>query len=225
MIYHGYKYSRMKVVANGFDLSRLVVDEFELKKLRTNSGLTEQEIVIGSLGRFNSAKNQHNFVKAAGLLASKNSRLRFLMVGRDLLASNPELMGWIRETGFSEYFILLGERSDIPVCLSAMDIFCLHSRIEGFPNALGEAMAMGLPCVTTEVGDAAFLVGDTGVLVPKEDAEALAAGIQHLLDMKPKDRDLLGSSARSRIEDNFSLARTVGQYEEIYDGLINKGSC
>lgn len=221
----GYKSSKIKVIANGFDLSRLVVDKSESKKLRSNCGLIDREIVIGSIGRFNSDKDQHNFVKAAGLLVATNPKLRFLMIGRGLVASNPELMSWIRETGFSEHFILLGERSDVPVCLSAMDIFCLHSRTEGFPNVLGEAMAMGLPCVTTEVGDAALLMGDTGILVPREDAKALAAGIQNLLDMKSKDRDLLGSNAHSRIEDTFSLARTVEQYEVIYNDLKNKGSC
>jgi glycosyltransferase involved in cell wall biosynthesis len=221
----GYKSSKMKVIANGFDLSRLVADESESKKLRNNYSLIDREIVIGSIGRFNSDKDQHNFVKAAGLLVATNPKLRFLMVGRDLVASNPELMSWIRETGFSKHFILLGERSDVPVCLSAMDIFCLHSRTEGFPNVLGEAMAMGLPCVTTEVGDAALLMGDTGILVPKEDAKALSTGIQNLLDMKSKDRDLLGGNARSRIRDKFSLVRTVEQYEVIYNDLKNKGSC
>lgn len=221
----GYKSSKMKVIANGFDLFRLAVDESESKNLRSNCSLIDGEIVIGSIGRFNLDKDQHNFVKAAGLLAATNPKLRFLMVGRDLVASNPELMSWIRETGFSEHFILLGERSDVPVCLSAMDIFCLHSRTEGFPNVLGEAMAMGLPCVTTEVGDAALLMGDTGILVPKEDAKALAAGIQNLLDMKSKDRDMFGRNARNRIQDKFSLARTVEQYEVIYNDLKNKGSC
>lgn len=69
------------------------------------------------------------------------------------------------------------------MCLAAMDIYCLHSRTEGFPNGLGEAMTMGLPCVTTDVGDAALLLSDTGVIVPKEDSAALAQGLKRLLEM------------------------------------------
>ncbi|GAB3544300.1 hypothetical protein GCM10027343_19250 [Noviherbaspirillum agri] len=145
------------------------------------------------------------------------------MVGRGLDADNEELAEWIADTGHPDRFVLLGERSDVPVCLAAMDIFCLSSRNEGFPNAVGEAMGMGVPCVVTDVGDAALLVGDTGIVVPKEDSPALARGLERLLAMGPAARQQLGQQARSRILAEFTLERAREHFESIYLRLL-KGS-
>jgi glycosyltransferase involved in cell wall biosynthesis len=116
-------------------------------------------VVVGCLGRFHHVKGQDNFVKAAAIVAHSHANVRFLMVGTDCDEHNASLMGWIHEHNLQDYFVLLGERDDVPICLTAMDIFCMPSRTEGFPNGLGEAMAMGLPAVTTEVGDTAILAG------------------------------------------------------------------
>jgi len=179
--------------------------------------------VLGSLGRFHAVKDQENFVRVAGLLASQYSQLRFLMVGRGLDWDNLQLVDWIDRTGCKERFVLLGERKDVPQCLAAMDIFCLHSRTEGFPNVLAEAMAMGLPCVTTDVGDAAMLLADTGVVVPKEDSAALAQGVERLLALDQDALHALGMRAKARVEAKFSMARARERFEAIYRQVLNKG--
>lgn len=216
----GYDAARMIVVGNGFDFSRLVATQEQKNQLRAQCGFGPQDIVIGILGRFNADKDHAGFVRAAGQLARSHDRLRFLMVGKNLDQDNRELMQWIGETGHAERFVLLGERSDVPVCLAAMDIFCLSSRTEAFPNALGEAMAMGLPCVSTDVGDVAAVMADTGVLVPKMDPGALAKGVAQLLAMATDDRALLGRSARARIHERFSMERTRMHFEDIYANVI-----
>lgn len=221
----GYKRETMVVISNGFDLQNLKATEAQRQTLRKLCGFDASEVVIGSLGRFNAAKDQKNFVSAAGLLVQRFPHIRFLMVGRELELNNIELSAWIQQTGHADLFVLLGERSDVSVCLSAMDIFCLHSRTEGFPNVLGEAMAMALPCVTTDVGDAALLLDNTGIVVSKEDSAALALGLEKLLALTSEERALLGQKARQRINDEFTLSRTKEQFELVYNKMLHRTVC
>ncbi len=120
-------------------------------------------------------------------------------------------------------FHLLGERGDVSELMSAMDIFCLSSAWgEGFPNVIGEAMAAGVPCVATDVGDSAIVIGDAGVVVPLRDEEALAAGIESLLTMPLEVRHVLGVRARDRIEMNYTLGAIVEQYAVLYETLMTE---
>ncbi|MFC5458357.1 glycosyltransferase family 4 protein [Massilia niabensis] len=219
----GYDQDRMVVVGNGFDLSALTASQAERHGLRAQCGFGADDIVLGTLGRFNLDKDHANFVQAAGQLARRHDRVRFLMVGKDLDSGNTELMRWIDETGYADRFVLLGERKDAAVCLSAMDIFCLSSRTEAFPNVVGEAMAMGLPCVATDVGDVAVLMADTGVLVPKANPDALAQGVAQLLARGPDYRRQLGERARERIRATYTMACVRQQFELIYENVMARG--
>ena len=219
----GYDAARMQVVPNGFDLARLRATGEQRNTLRLQCSLEHNAVVIGYLGRFHPVKDQQNFVRAAGILAGQRANTRFLMVGTQLDASNVQLTAWIRATGHADRFVLLGERTDVPACLSAMDEFSLSSRTEGFPNVVAEAMAMGLPCVVTDVGDAAMLVADTGVVVPKEDATALAAGLENMLAMAPDARLQLGRRARERVTTEFSMERACARFDRIYQQALLPG--
>jgi glycosyltransferase involved in cell wall biosynthesis len=218
----GYDATKMTVVQNGFDMSRLTSTPEQALALRVDCGCDEKDILIGSIGRFHPVKDHKNFIDAAAILGPRFPQLRFLMVGRDLDPDNAQLTLWIKQTGFADRFVILGQRSDIPVCLSAIDIYCLHSRTEGFPNVLGEAMAMGVPCVTTDVGDAAVLIGDCGEVVPKADSASLAGGVEKLLELTASERMALGLKGKIRIKDNFSLSRTREQFELLYSKVIDR---
>jgi glycosyltransferase involved in cell wall biosynthesis len=219
----GYDAARMVVIPNGFDLAGLVATAAQRTALRETCGFGVNDVVVGSLGRFNQDKDQKNFVCAAGRLAQQNPQVRFLLVGRDLVAGNAELARWLVQTGHANRFVLLGERADVPACLAATDIFCLSSRTEGFPNVVGEAMAMGLPCVVTDVGDAAMLVADVGEVVPKEDSVALALGLARVLEMTPDARQKLGQKAKARIQAKFTIERARERFETLYEQVIVKG--
>ncbi len=220
----GYDARRMIVIPNGFDLARFVNNSWERFASRDKFGFGEHEVVVGFLGRFHADKDQASFIRAAGMVASHHPSSRFLMIGRDLVAANVQLENWIKATGYAERFVLLGERSDVPACLAAMDIFCLSSRTEGFPNVVGEAMAMGLPCVVTDVGDAAMLVSDTGLVVPKENAMALAGGMARLLAMPLAERVKLGQRAKARIYSDFSMERARERFEALYLQMTRRES-
>lgn len=216
----GYNAARMQVIPNGFVIDSIQKNtDFVRLSSRMAIGVTDNQILIGFVGRFNSEKDQENFINAANILSRQHKHLIFLMIGRDLLNTNKELMSWIQRDDFANRFILLGERSDVSQLFQAMDIFCLSSRTEGFPNVVGEAMGAGVPCVVTDVGDAAFLVGSTGIIVPKENPIALAAGVSQLLDLPSIERKLLGVKARERIITEFSMQKARQRFEDLYKQL------
>ncbi len=215
----GYDARKMKVIPNGFDVGNLIATPEQRKTLRDECGFTDKEMVVGSVGRFNQVKNQKLFVEAAALIVLENPEVRFLMIGRDNTWDNIELVSWIEQNNLMDRFFLLGERSDVPICLAAMDIFCLHSKTEGFPNVLGEAMAMGLPCVTTDVGDAKLLLGSTGVVVSVSPSSVCKA-VNHLLNLDKQNLIEMGMCARQQLKDNYSLSRVISDYNDVYESLI-----
>jgi len=118
-------------------------------------------------------------------------------------------------------FHLLNERDDVPALMCTMDIFCLSSAWgEGFPNVIGEAMAIGLPCVATDIGDISTIIGNTGVVVSPHNKEALASGIERLLLMPEEERRMLGANAQAQINANFKLEVIVKEYIELYENLV-----
>ncbi|MEW5695828.1 glycosyltransferase family 4 protein [Pseudomonas synxantha] len=215
----GYSPGKMTVIPNGFDLERLVAQPQERESIRSTQGIDEDDLVIGSLGRYNQVKDHSSFVKAAGLLAARFAHVKFLMVGRDVDHANSALMAEIAATGCPDRFVLLGERRDVPACFKAMDIFCLHSVTEGFPNVLGEAMSMALPCVTTDAGDAAFLLGENGFVVPIQDPPALAEALAQIAGATAAERTAMGQGAYMRIVENFTMKCTEHKFRAIYDRL------
>lgn len=220
-IHLGYDQKRMIVIPNGFEMHRLYATLEEREAIRSTYGILPNEVVVGSLGRFSPVKDHASFIAAAGILSACSTNLKFLMVGRGLDPANIDLMQMILATNYPDRFILLGERNDVAACLKAMDIFCLHSSTEGFPNVLGEAMAMGLPCVTTDVGDAAYLLGDSGIVVPSHNPRALADGLQEIIELDQAKRTALGLCAKARIKDEFTMSMTSQRFSQVYRSLID----
>ncbi len=218
----GYDASKLMVIANGFDVQNLkrFAGQGRLIRAKVDRLRENGVVVVGCLGRYNSAKDHENFVKAAGILAACYPACRFLMVGRGLDASNEKLVSLISATGFDERFVLMGEQSDPASYLDAMDVFVLSSCTEGFPNALGEAMTLGIPCVSTDVGDAALLLGDAACIVPPRNANSLANAVARLLDMSSFERQALGRIGRERVERNFSIDIAANKFFTLYKMLI-----
>lgn len=212
----GYDRGRMQIVPNGFELPDIKTLKIESKALRTSLGFEEHHQVIGCIGRFHPDKDYPTFLRAASLLKERQPDVRFLLIGKNLSTSNTALKEMVGEAGLQDYVVLLGERSDITTCLLAMDVFCLPSKTEAFPLVLGEAMAAGRPAVTTNVGDAAILIGDTGFVVPAKDPEKLCDGLQRMLQLSTDDRRVLGVAARNRIEMEFSMHAMVGRIQDLY---------
>jgi glycosyltransferase involved in cell wall biosynthesis len=217
----GYNRGRMQVVHNGFDLPDTQVPLTESRTLRSSLGFQDHHQVIGCIGRFHLDKDYPTFLRAASMLKERQPEVRFLLIGKGLSASNEMLQSWILEANLQDHVVTLGERNDISTCLLAMDVFCLPSQTEAFPLVLGEAMAAARPVVTTDVGDAAFLVGDTGIVVPVRDPERLCDALEQMLQYPTMERQAIGVTARVRIEKEFSMQTMVNRLLGLYQIVIS----
>ena len=180
-------------------------------------------LLIGLVARVHPIKDHANFLRAAALFAVTCPQALFVLVGDGADTSNSALGCLIDELQLRERVRLCGRRTDIAAINAALDIATSSSWSEAFPNAIGEAMACGVPCVATDVGDVREMIGDTGVVVPPRDAPALAAGWSQLAALDAPARRALGQRARQRVIERYSLKSVSDQYADLYMSLKRKG--
>ena len=216
----GYRGNKSMLLPNGFDLKMFCPNESLRSDVRKELLLSEGSLLFGVIGRFHPMKDHYNFLCAAKQVLESCPHARFVMVGRNVCWDNEQLVEWIDALGLRDVVLLLGERKDIAAIDVALDVAVLSSNSEAFPNVVGEAMACATPCVVTDVGDAAYVVGGTGVVVPPNDANALASAMLKLADMSDFERSLLGERARERVEEMFSMEKVVQEYERLYSGEL-----
>ncbi len=217
----GYDDRKFTIIPNGFDLEEYRMAPAYRRETRAALGVDESTVLIGLVARVDPQKDHLNFVRAAALLRKRHAGVRFLLCGNGATILNEKLAAAIAQSGLEEAFLLLGRRDDVPQILNSLDIASLSSAYgEAFPLVIGEAMACGVPCVVTDLGDCARLVGDTGHVVPPRDPEALAAAWDELVRMGSAARQRMGLAARSRIESSFSLSRVAAEYAAVYREVI-----
>jgi glycosyltransferase involved in cell wall biosynthesis len=217
----GYDRAKMRYIPNGYDLAVFLPRHEEACALRARWDLDPNIALIGTVGRYDPYKNHANLLQALGILRSRNIPLLCLFVGTNLDNANQELLAQIQDLGLEEQVILVGRRTDIPVIMSALDLHVLSSSAEAFPNVVAEAMACETPCVVTDVGDAANIVGNTGWVVPPCDAEALANSIEKALRARQQnDWEKRCALARKRIEENLSIQRMVAGYLALWKEVV-----
>ena len=216
----GFASERGQVIPNGFDTNRLWRDVERGQAIREALAIPLGATVIGHVARFHPMKDHASFLKAAVEVMRQRSDVMCLLAGREVNLENPALTG-IVPPELEARFRFVGERDDVPTLMRAMDVFCLSSAWgEAFPNVLGEAMALHVPCVATDVGDSRDIVADTGEVVPPSDCDALARGLLTMLNRTPEERAKLGEAARARIEARYALPSVVEQYRGLYEGLV-----
>lgn len=219
----GYSQHNSCIIPNGFDTSLFKPSVKIKKQFRQELGLPSDALLIGSIARYHPMKDHVNLLGAAKILLSNYPEAYFVLVGTDVDKENATLTNLITELDISDRVYLLGEHQDIPQITPALDILTSSSAFgEAFPLVIGEAMACGVPCVATDLGDSAWIIGDTGKIVPIKNPEALATAWQELISLGTEGRTTLGEAARRRIIDYFSLDSVVAQYESLYQQAINQ---
>lgn len=216
----GYAHNKMTVIPNGYDTSRLGPDLTARARLRAEWEISRGVVLMGMVARWNVQKDHKNLIGAlASLSPIPDVEWRCLLVGSGMSPTNTELVDMLAASDLSERVLLLGQRQDIPAVMNAIDLHVLSSANEGFPNVVAEAMASGTPCVVTDVGDAALIVGESGWVVPARDSKQLAVAIEAALSeiRNASAWALRKRIARERIEKNFSLDQMVQAYSEVWD--------
>lgn len=221
----GYTGEKMVTIPNGFDLETCRPNPVACESVRKELQIPEEALVIGLVGRFHPQKDHRTFIQAARLLHLDRPNVCFVLCGADVDWENQVLARWIEEAGIRKQCYLLGRRDDIPRLTASFDIGSSSSSFgEGFPNVIGEAMSCAVPCVVTDVGDSAHIVGQTGMVVPLKNPVALARAWRNMVDLGPEGRSQLGMAARQRIKEQFDLPQIVARYERIFDDLTQQKS-
>jgi glycosyltransferase involved in cell wall biosynthesis len=213
----GFDAGRAVVIPNGFDTARFKPRPDGKARLCQELTIDPDRIVIGMIARNHPMKDPGNLMRAVALLRASGRAVHLVIVGREMDRTSPELDALARAAGLISDLTLLGERRDIPALIAGFDIAAVPSAWgEGFPNVLGEAMASGIPCVATDVGDCTWVVGPHGLIVPPRQSEALANALARLIDLGADARRQLGLAARARILQHFSIQEVVRQYEALH---------
>ncbi len=178
---HGFPRGRMTVIPNGIDTERFKPDEAAGARIRAEWGVAEHEILIGLVARLDPMKDHTTFLRAAAMLVQKRQDVRFVCVGDGPGLYKRELHQLAHKLGLDGRLIWAGARHDVPAICNAMDIAVSSSYSEGFSNTIAEAMACGVPCVVTDVGDSALIVGDLGVVIPPVMPDAMCEGFRLML--------------------------------------------
>jgi glycosyltransferase involved in cell wall biosynthesis len=220
----GFAHNRTAVIPNGFDCEQFRPLPHAPAILRKKLNLGEGAILIGLINRFHPMKDHATFLEGAGLISQMNPAVHFVLAGHGVDDENPILVDLAARFRLQGRIHLLGECDNIPELTAGLDIATSSSFSESFPNVIGEAMACGVPCVVTDVGHSAAIVGETGVIVPPRGPAALARGWAGLIAGGAVYRRQLGDAARQRIMDNFSLDGVVRQYETVYEEAVRATS-
>lgn len=216
----GYPRNNSCYIPNGFNTKLLKPSSAHRESFRKQLNIPQDGILIGSLARYHPMKDHDNLLRAAQLFLKDFPEANFVLLGTNVDYDNQVLSDLVDELGIRSQVHLLGPRTDVPQVLPALDILTSSSAFgEAFPLVIGEAMSCGVPCVVTNIGDSAAIVGDTGVVVPPKNPQELADGWKKICQLSPDEKMSLSEKTRQKVLDFYSLESVVGQYEELYENI------
>ena len=206
----GYNKHNDFSIPNGFDIRVWKPNKKIRLALRNKLKISNNTKVIGYVGRGDDQKDIPTLFKAFDRVCKKHSNIVLITVGRNLKKYSTN----------NKKIFFLGQQSNVHELMQIFDLLCLSSKAEGFPNVIGEAMATGVPCVTTDVGDAKNIVGKTGWISPPNDPISLANCLDNALKNSPKRLKKYGQIARKKIVNNFSIDDVKNQYISLYNSTL-----
>jgi len=215
----GFSARNALVVSNGFDTSRFFPDDEARRRQRAAWGLENDKPLIGIVGRLHPVKNHLLFFQAAVRIFRVFPEARFAVIGDGCEHRVAYLRQYANRIGIESRVICAGEINNMASAYNALDILALCSKEEGCPNVVGEAMACGVACVVTDVGDAGRLLGERGLVVRPDDPEEMAEAWRRLQQIQPEEKQRFKKAARERIIEHYSLLRMIDQTSALLQEL------
>lgn len=215
----GYRADKFADIPNGYALDALKPDSHSRCTVREAIAIAQDVFVFGMVARYDPQKDHQNLINALSQVKHAGHKFVCLLVGVGMDSSNAPLMAALENAGIAQQVRLLGPRNDIPALMNALDVHVLSSLGEAFPNVLAEAMASGTPCVSTNVGDAALIIGDYGWVVEARNPELLAGALMQAKTQFDTDQQawlVLQRACRSHIVSNFELSQMCARYRQVW---------
>ncbi len=217
----GFPSPKMIVIPNGIDTERFQPDRIAGQTIRKEWGISDHEKLIGLVARLDPMKDHLTFIQAAAELSKLRDDVRFVCVGTGPSRYQQKLQAMSKQLDVHSRLIWDGPRLDMPAVYNAFDLACSSSSWgEGFANAIGEAMASGVPCVATDVGDSAVIVGDIGVIVPPQDPKSLALAWSDMLCKEDMITGTYATQARAHIVRQFGHERLFQRTAQVLEQLL-----
>jgi glycosyltransferase involved in cell wall biosynthesis len=208
---------------NGFQTTQTLISGTERAALRQGWAFPHNAVIFGHVARLHHVKGQTTFVTAFAFACRSSNLIAAVMAGTGINKEN-EIFSSLIQGIPEEKLLAVGPSTEIPALMRSFDIFVLSSLSEGFPNVVAEAMLQGTPCIVTDVGDAAEIVGGTGWVVPPNDVGALANIMLHVASLTSEQRQQLGAAARQRIIENYSIEKMIYRFESVWQQAITGGA-
>jgi glycosyltransferase involved in cell wall biosynthesis len=200
----GWRPGVVEVIPNGIDIQRCNIDEKARYEVRQRLGVRCDEKLVGIIGNFHPRKGHRVFIEAASQV-DPTLNCKFLMIGGDSLGFWPAYKEHAEELGVGDRLIYGGLVADAERYMNAMDVLVSSSFTEGFSNVLAEGMACGVPCVATDVGDSAMILGSLGEVVPPGDSAAMARAIERIVRGGHAER----ATIRGSITSHYSIEKLI----------------
>ena len=217
---NGFPEDKVMVIPNGIDTEYFRFDPEGRRQVRAAWGLGVDAILVGLVARLDPMKDHPTFLEAASRIARRRHDVHFVCVGDGPAAFTEVLKQQAATLGLTSQLIWAGARDNMPAVYSALDVACSSSSFgEGFSNTIAEAMACGVPCVVTDVGDSAFIVGGAASVVAPGDHNAFATAIECLADLPGEERRMMGAACRTRVVSEFGIDRLIQRTEQAL-GLV-----
>lgn len=221
-IVSGYKKSKFKIIYNGVDTKVFNIKKknFISKRIKKNI-LNARKPFIGMVARFDKQKGHSTLIKGLNILNKKNIQFHFFLVGKNINYKNNKLLNLIRKNNIKSKITLLDQIEDIHNFYPILDLFILSSiNGEGFPNVIIEAMACGIPCIVTNVGDAPYIVKKNGWTIqpqsPQEIANYLNLAIKKIGTLEWENKKI---ESRKIVVKNFSLKRMIDNFHKTWSTI------
>ena len=214
----GYNKKIFKFIPNGYDLSILKSNKHQKINFKKIIRIKENTPLIGNVARYDPQKDHLNLLNALSLIRLKNINFFCVLVGLNINKKNISLVSDIKRLNLSKHIKLLGQNDNISQVMNGLDLHVLSSSYgEGFPNVVAESMACGTPCIVTDIGDSAYVIGKTGWIVPPKSSIKLARAIEKALIEKDTIKwNKRCKKARLRVKENFSIGNMIKLYNKVW---------